>query len=92
VRYLDTQPHALWHHPLLLLHALLSSHRLTERACEVTEHSAGHWLTAARRGLVDPTLRRAARDLVVLAADHLAHDVVERLLRRAAPHARRQPA
>ena len=92
VRYLDTQPHGLWHHPLLLLDALLSSRRLTERACEVTEHSAGHWLTAARRGLADPALRRAARDLVALAADHLAHDVADSLLRRTAPHARRQPA
>ena len=72
VRYLDTQPPALWHQPLLLLDALLSSRQLTERACELTEHCADRWLTAARRGLDDPDLRRAARDLVDLAADHLA--------------------
>jgi glutamate--cysteine ligase len=102
VRYLDTQPPGSWHHPLLVLDALLSSRRLTERACELTEHCADLWLTAARRGLADHTLRRAARDLVELVADHLdatfplgaRADVVEKLLRRTdtTVAARRQPA
>jgi glutamate--cysteine ligase len=73
VRYLDTQPPGTWHHPLLLLGAILSSSRAAERACEVTEHCADLWLTAARRGLADDTLRRAARALVELAADRVDH-------------------
>jgi glutamate--cysteine ligase len=101
VRYLDAQPTSMWHHPLLVLSALLSSRRATERACELTEHCSGSWLTAAREGLTDQTLRRAARDLVDLAADHLdpalpaslAHSVVETLHRRTSRDAaRRQPA
>ena len=71
VRYLDTQPPEAWHHPLLLLSALLSSSRVAERAVELTEHCAGRWLTAARHGLGDDRLRTAAGRLVELAADHL---------------------
>jgi glutamate--cysteine ligase len=71
VRYIDTQPEGMWHHPLLLLSALLSSRTAADRACELTEHCAGLWLRAAHSGLTDLTLRRAARDLVELAADHL---------------------
>jgi glutamate--cysteine ligase len=101
VRYLDTQPTGMWHHPLVLLTALLSSTRVSERACELTEHCATGWLRAARRGLADDTFRRAARALVDLAADHLdptlprdlAAEVVETLQRRTAPDpARRQLA
>jgi glutamate--cysteine ligase len=101
VRYLDAQPTATWHHPLLVLAALMSSRRVTERACELTEHCAGLWLTAARRGLEDRTLRTAARELVELAAGHvdptvpdaLATEVFETLRRRTAHDTvRRQPA
>jgi glutamate--cysteine ligase len=100
VRYLDAQPHDTWHHPLVLLSALLSSREVTGRACDVTDETAELWLTAARRGLDDPALRRAARDLVDLAADHLdpgldprlGEAVIEILRRRtAAEAARRQP-
>jgi hypothetical protein len=91
----------MWHHPLLLLSALLSSRKVTDRACELTEHCAGLWLTAARRGLEDRTLRQAARRLVELAADHLdgslspgiAAELVGTLDRRTAlDTARSQPA
>ena len=101
VRYLDAQPRATWHHPLVLLSALLSSRAVTDRACELTEQCADHWLTAARHGLRDRTLRRAARELVTLAAEHLddtlssdiTRDLVDELDRRTAPaSARRQPA
>jgi len=100
VRYLDTQPTATWHHPLLLLAGLFSSSSVTDRARELTERCAGSWLTAARRGLADHSLREAARDLVELAADHLspsvdtalATDVVGALHRRTFDAARRQPA
>jgi glutamate--cysteine ligase len=70
VRYLDTQPAATWHHPVVLLGALFSRPEATARAVELTEHCADMWLAAAERGLADETLRRAARDLVDLAADH----------------------
>lgn len=101
VRYLDAQPAGSWHHPLLVLTALLSSRHVAERACELSEHCAALWLTAARRGLDDHTLRTAARSLVELAADHgdpttppdLAAEAFEALHRRTAhAAARRQPA
>jgi glutamate--cysteine ligase len=101
VRYLDAQPSESWHHPVLLVTALLSSPRTAERACELTEHCAGLWLTAARRGLEDQTLRTAARRLVELATGHVdpsvpahvADATVETLLRRTTHDAaRRQPA
>jgi glutamate--cysteine ligase len=100
VRYLDTQPSGSWHHPVLLLASLFSSQAATARACELTEHTAGRWLTAARRGLDDHTLRGSARDLVELAASHLApsadlalaEEAMEVLHRRTCDAARRQPA
>jgi len=101
VRYLDAQPRATWHHPLVLLSALLSSRAVTDRACELTEQCADLWLTAARDGLRDRTLRRAARALVTLAADHLddtlssdiTQDLVDELdCRTATANARSQPA
>jgi len=101
VRYLDAQPAGSWHPTALLLAALLSSTRVADRACEVTAHCADAWLAAARRGLADHTLRRAAAALVELAVDHLdpslrpavAQDLVETLQRRtSALRARRQPA
>ena len=52
--HLDTQPTGMWHHPLVLLTALLSSTRAAERACELSEHCATGWLGAARRGLDQP--------------------------------------
>ncbi len=98
VRYLDAQPEGRWHHPLLMLTALLSSNAVAERACELTEQCADRWLTAARRGLADDTIREAARGLVDLAAGHLdpaldaplAEDMVEALHRRAAQDATRR--
>jgi glutamate--cysteine ligase len=101
VRYLDTQPAGTWHHPLLLLSALLSSSKVADLACQLTEHCADMWLTAARRGLQDETLRRAARGLVELAADHVdlvvpadvVEDALEQVHRRTACDvARRQLA
>ena len=101
VRSLDAQPAGMWHHPLLMLSALLSSAEVTARAYELTEHCADWWLTAARRGLRDDVLRRSAAGLVELAAAHLdpavppdaVDDLVETLQRRTAPEAaRRQPA
>ena len=101
VRYVDAQPPDAWHHPAVLLAALMSSRGTVERAAELTEHCADRWLAAARHGLDDPTLREAARDLVDLAADHLdpdlspglADDLVDTLQRRTAPNAaRRLPA
>ena len=83
VRYLDAQPTQSWHHPALLLDALLSSREAAERACELTDQSAELWLTAARRGLDDGTLRTAARRLVELACEHLDPTVPDALAGRA---------
>jgi glutamate--cysteine ligase len=101
VRYLDAQPTQSWHQPVLVLDALLSSREVAERACELTEQCAELWLTAARRGLEDDTLRSAARRLVELAEDHLdptvpaslARGSLEALHRRTTDlTTRRQPA
>lgn len=104
VRYLDAQPDDRWHHPVLLLDALMSSNQVAERACEIaggTDALDDPWETAARRGLDDPALRTTARRLVALAADHLdptvdgelarlAWDALDR--RTASDPARRQSA
>ena len=100
VRYIDTQPTGRWRHPLLVVSALLSSSAVAERACELTEEGADLWLTAARKGLGDHTLRRAARGLVDLAAGHLdptldsdlTDPVVEALERRTTHEAAGRPA
>lgn len=71
VRYLDAQPHDAWHHPLVVISALLSSRDATDHACEATEETSSLWLTAGRWGLRDARLRRAARRLVELASSRL---------------------
>ncbi|MGH3329822.1 MAG: glutamate-cysteine ligase family protein [Nocardioidaceae bacterium] len=71
VRYLDAQPAGCWHHPLVLLCALLSSPAAVDRCIELTEHCADLWLTAARDGLRDTTLAAAARAVVELGGSHV---------------------
>jgi glutamate--cysteine ligase len=71
VRYIDTQPDEHRHHPLVLLSTLLKTRALAEAAVEAVAATSGRWLTAARDGLADRSLRESARALVELAADHL---------------------
>ncbi|WP_433273040.1 glutamate-cysteine ligase family protein [Actinosynnema sp. CS-041913] len=66
VRYLDTPPDGRWLPPVVLLAALFSDRSVVDAVLAVTETAAGRWLAAARYGLDDPVLARAARDVVEL--------------------------
>jgi glutamate--cysteine ligase len=71
VRYLDAQPDAVWHHPLVVLAALLSSPAATEQSLTAAEATSDRWLTAARSGLGSGDLRESARRLLDVAATHV---------------------
>jgi glutamate--cysteine ligase len=66
VRYLDTPPHGRWLPPVVLMAALFSTPKAVDEALAATETAANRWLAAARYGLDDPVLARAARDVVDL--------------------------
>lgn len=70
VRYLDTQPGDTWTTPIHVVDALLSTPAVVEEATAIAAPTAGEWLGAARTGLRDPELRRAAVDLLELAEQH----------------------
>ncbi|MGW6426407.1 ergothioneine biosynthesis glutamate--cysteine ligase EgtA [Nocardia sp. NPDC055053] len=70
VRYLDTQPGDTWTTPIHVVDALLSTPAVVEEATAIAAPTAGEWLGAARTGLQDPQLRRAAVDLLELAEQH----------------------
>lgn len=72
VRYLDAQAGDGWVTPVALLTALLSRGTTVERVLEATEETADRWLSAARVGLADPALTRAAAAVVELAVSALA--------------------
>ncbi|GIJ09452.1 ergothioneine biosynthesis glutamate--cysteine ligase EgtA [Micromonospora andamanensis] len=67
IRYLDAQPGRGWILPLAVLSALLSGPDTTAAAIEVTAPAADGWHRAARHGLRDVTLARAAAGLFDLA-------------------------
>ncbi|WP_435869640.1 glutamate-cysteine ligase family protein [Actinoplanes xinjiangensis] len=71
VRYLDTQPGDEWIAPAAVLTALLSGDALTDRARELAAPAAGRWHAAARSGLADRPVRRAATALADLACRNL---------------------
>lgn len=98
VRYLDAQPTARWHHPLVLVAALMSSPAAVDEAVDISEPTADLWFTAAREGLRDEGLRATAEALVALAGTQLdalrlpremAEDLMDTLERRSAPARRR---
>lgn len=66
VRYLDAQPGDGWITPTLLLAALMSDPALVDRATAAAEPGEGRWVPAAREGLADRLVHRAARDVVEL--------------------------
>ncbi|RKT55994.1 glutamate-cysteine ligase family protein [Saccharothrix australiensis] len=66
VRYLDTPRHGGWVAPVVLLAALFSDRSLVDAVLAATRAAANRWLAAARYGLRDPVLARAARDVVEL--------------------------
>ncbi len=69
IRYLDAQPDGQWVVPAAAFEALLSTPELVARATEIGGGTAGRWLDAARVGLADDDLRRAATELLDLAAE-----------------------
>jgi len=60
VRYLDAQPGRRWALPAAVLAAVLSDAATTDRAREACEPAVGRWESAARHGLDDRVLQRAA--------------------------------
>ena len=66
VRYLDSPPHGQWLPPVVLMAALFAAPKYVEGVLAATEGTANRWLAAARYGLDDPALARAARDVVEL--------------------------
>jgi len=92
VRYLDAQAGDGWVTPVALLTALLSRDETVGRVLEATEETADRWLTAARLGVADPGLARAAtavvelgvsaldgQDLPQAAADEVTRQLQERI-------------
>jgi glutamate--cysteine ligase len=71
VRYLDAQSPAGWFGPVAVLAALLADDRTVDRVRELCEPVASAWQAAARSGLGDPAVRRAAYQVLDLACREL---------------------
>ncbi|WFE56061.1 ergothioneine biosynthesis glutamate--cysteine ligase EgtA [Micromonospora sp. WMMD712] len=90
IRYLDAQPGPDWRLPLAALAALLADPATVRRATTMATPVADRWHEAARHGLGDPPLARAAVGLLDLALAALPrldlpadlHDETTRGLRR----------
>jgi glutamate--cysteine ligase len=71
VRYLDAQPGRWWRVPSAVVSALLDDDKAGDAALEICAPLADRWPEAARLGLGDPELHRAARQLLTVAAEAL---------------------
>ncbi|MFC8849101.1 MULTISPECIES: ergothioneine biosynthesis glutamate--cysteine ligase EgtA [unclassified Micromonospora] len=99
VRYLDAQPGPDWRLPLAVLAALFADPGTVHQAVATATPVADRWHEAARHGLGDPPLARAAADLLDLALAALPrldlpadlHDETTRGLRRRLAAAERGP-
>ncbi len=72
LRFLDAQPAGEWFAPVAVTTALLADDAATDAARAACEPVEGRWLEAARLGLTDPEIARAAarlRDVTVAALD-----------------------
>lgn len=72
VRYLDAQPDDGWIAAAAVTWALTATSGARAAADAAVEPVAGRWADAARLGLADPSLARAARSLIEIALDGLA--------------------
>lgn len=68
VRYVDTQPGDGWALPTAVLTALVAE---PDRVLELCDPARGRWRSAARHGLADPVLARAAAGVFTLACERL---------------------
>jgi glutamate--cysteine ligase len=71
VRYLDAQPGKWWRVPAAVIHSIVDDDRAGDAALAACEPLAGRWPEAARVGLADPEIRRAARRVLNVAAEAL---------------------
>jgi glutamate--cysteine ligase len=67
VRYVDAQPGDEWTVPVTVLAALLGDPGRTSAAIDACLPVADRWIAAARHGLADPALARAAGEVFALA-------------------------
>lgn len=67
VRYIDQQPGDEWIVPVAVVAAVLADPTTVDRARAAVAPAAGRWAAAARHGLADRVLRRAAGELFELA-------------------------
>jgi len=75
VRYLDAQRGEGWLIPLAVVYALVYDDVTTERARAAAEPIKNGWADAARHGLADLTIRKAAVDTLATALDCMTrHD------------------
>ncbi|PVZ11732.1 ergothioneine biosynthesis glutamate--cysteine ligase EgtA [Actinomycetospora cinnamomea] len=72
VRYLDQQAGDEWVVPLVVVAALMSDADTVARARAAAEPAVGRWTAAARHGLADRVLRRAAGEVFTQAHRTLA--------------------
>lgn len=84
VRYLDAQPGTLWQVPIAVLDGLLADESTVDRAREISADTRGRWHDAARHGLQDAPLRRAATALLELGAGRLTDPALAQLVSDAA--------
>jgi glutamate--cysteine ligase len=71
VRYLDAQPGRWWRVPSAVISALVDDDVAADAALAACAPSADCWREAARHGLSDPQLCRAARRVLTVAAEAL---------------------
>jgi glutamate--cysteine ligase len=72
VRYLDAQPDPFWQVPAAVLVAVTEDAAAAEAALAAAEPVAGSVVAAARHGVADPALRRAATGVLTAAVAALA--------------------
>ncbi len=71
VRYIDAQPGRAWVLPTAVLVVLLAEPAITDRVREICEPAQDRWVIAARDGLGDQVLARAAAGVFELACARL---------------------
>ena len=72
VRYIDAQPGDWWRVPVAVLWALCTDGDAARAAVDACEGQRGRWRDAARCGMQDAALARAATQVLELALDALA--------------------